>query len=341
MNDRHAQQELVAGVIAALARFAESIGQPEPLPEDAAVELPRPADEHALGKRQLQIVELPGLATEEGLKTADIAAAIDYELPNTYSALQALARNQVVEQVPGKDPQRWRLVRRYRQTSREYARTANLVRPGEWTTAGDVSIAVRGDVSAAPAIAAAQLSPRVLSETPSPERLAGLHDEGVELLPDGSPDPRQRVSWEELSRRVVADRERRPKVATGTLNYIQIPAANVDASADFYAEVCGWRINRYPAPGPSEDEPQTGYVGFVDSSGQVGGEFVLGRAPSREPGLLPSIHVDSIEETMQAVVEHGGEVVKPRTAIVEGSDWQAIFRDPAGNALALYQAAEA
>ena len=130
-------------------------------------------------------------------------------------------------------------------------------------------------------------------------------------------------------------------MATGTLNYIQIPAANVDASADFYAAVFGWRINRYPAPGPNEDEPQTGYVGFVDSSGQVGGEFVLGRAPSREPCLLPSIHVDSIEETMQAVVEHGGEVVKARTAIVKGSDWQATFRDPAGNTLALYEAAEA
>jgi predicted enzyme related to lactoylglutathione lyase len=37
------------------------------------------------------------------------------------------------------------------------------------------------------------------------------------------------------------------------------------------------------------------------------------------------------------VVAHGGEVVKPRTAIVEGVDWEAMFRDPAGNTFGLYE----
>ena len=340
MPNLEAQRALVAGVITALERFAQSLGGGQ-AEEEVVAELPRPADEHALGKRQVQIVELPALATDDGMKTADVAAAIEYELPNTYSALHALARNQVVEMVPGREPQHWRLVRRYRQTSRAYARVAENVKPREWTTAGDVSIAVRGDTSAARAIAAAQLSHRVLTgDRHSAEALRQLQEEGVELLPDGNPDPRQRVSWDELSRRAAAEKERRPRVATGTLNYIQIPAADLDASAGFYENVFGWRINRYPAPGPTADEPQTGYVGFVDSSGQVGGEFVLDRPPSREPGLLPSIHVDSIAETLAAVVEHGGEVVKPRTSIVEGTDWQGIFRDPAGNAFALYEAAQ-
>jgi uncharacterized protein len=332
-----AQRKLIAGVIAALEKFAESMVA-DTAPEEVAVEVPRPADEHALGKRQLQIVELPGLADEEGMKTADIATAIDYELPNTYSALQALVRNQVVEQVPGREPQHWRLVRRYRATSRAYATVAASLQPTEWTTAGDVSIAVRGDTQAARAIAAANLSHRILPDLPPPaDSLVPLREEGITLLPDGRPDPASRVSWDELSRRVAADRERRTRMAKGTLNYIQIPATDLDASAAFYEEVFGWRINRYPAPGPTGDEPQTGYVGFVDSSGQVGGEFVLDRPPSREPGLLPSIHVDSIEEALTAVVERGGEVTKPRTAIVEGADWQAIFRDPAGNAFALYE----
>lgn len=338
MTQPDAQKALVAGVIAALERFSESIGAGEPADEVVA-ELPRPADEHALGKRQLQIVELPALATEEGIKTADIAAAIDYELPNTYSALQALVRNQVVEQVPGREPQHWRLVRRYRATSRAFARAAELIRPGEWTTAGDLSIALRGDTAAARAIAAAHLSHRVLpDDRTSPAGLPELEAEGVGLLADGSPDPRHRVSWDELSRRAAADKERRPTVAKGTLNYIQIPATDLDASAGFYEEVFGWRINRYPAPAPTSDEPQTGYVGFVDASGKVGGEFVLGRQASREPGILPSIHVDSIDQTLKAVVQRGGEVVRTRTAIVEGADWQGIFRDPAGNTFALYEA---
>ncbi len=211
------------------------------------------------------------------MKTAEVAAAIDYELPNTYSALQALACNQVVEQVPGKEPQHWRLVRRYRATSREYARVAELVRPGEWTTAGDVSIAVRGDTRATQSIAAAELSHRVLPDArPSKVAAAALRAEGLTILPTGEADPRQRVSWDELSRRAAADRERRTRMAKGTLNYLHIPAADLETSASFYEEVFGWRINRYPAPGPTADQPQTAYVGFVDSSGQVGGEFVLG-----------------------------------------------------------------
>jgi predicted enzyme related to lactoylglutathione lyase len=78
-----------------------------------------------------------------------------------------------------------------------------------------------------------------------------------------------------------------------------------------------------------------------------GVDSLRGRTESpEEPGnapplrwATPSIHVDSIDETLEAVVERGGAVIKPRRAIVEGSDWQGIFRDPAGNAFALYEAA--
>lgn len=339
MTHRNGEQALISAVVAALQRFAETLWHEQSPPANEVVaEVPRPADEHALGKRQLQIVELPALATEEGLKTADIASAIEYELPNTYSALQALARNQVVELIPGKDPQRWRLVRRYRAVSRSYAEMAELVGAGEWTTAGDVSIAVRGDLGATNAIAAARLSHRVLAtERPSGDELEQLRADGVALMSSGEADPSQRVTWDQLSRRAVAAKERSSRMVKGTLNYLQIPAEDLDASSSFYEDVFGWTINRYPSVAPNSDQPQTGYVGFVDSSGQVGGEFVLGREPSREPGLLPSILVENIDDTLAAVVEHGGEVAKPRTPIVEGTDWQAIFRDPAGNAMALFE----
>jgi uncharacterized protein len=243
--------------------------------------------------------------------------------------------------VPGKEPQRWRLGRRYRNVSQVYARAAELIGPGEWTTAGDVSIAIRGDLSAAPSILAARLSPRILADAyPSPEIVPVLNDEGIDVLPSGEADPRQRLSWNELSRRATAAQERRTRMPAGTLNYLQVPASDLDASATFYQDVFGWRINRYPSPAPNRDQPQTGYVGFVDSSGNVGGEFVVDRPASREPGILPSIGVDSIDQTLESVVEHGGEVVRPRTAIVEGVDWQAQFRDPAGNVMALFESGQ-
>ena len=119
------------------------------------------------------------------------------------------------------------------------------------------------------------------------------------------------------------------------LNYIQVPAVDLEESITFYEDVLGWKVMRHPTVGPVVD--QTAYPEFTDSTGNAGGAFVLGRRPSREPGVMPCIAVDSIDEILQAVVNHGGEVVKARTPIVEGSDWEAIFRDPAGNALGLYE----
>ena len=95
-------------------------------------------------------------------------------------------------------------------------------------------------------------------------------------------------------------------------------------------------IRRWTAPEQQHGD-QAGCQEFADSTGRNGGGFVLGRPPSREPGLLPTIAVDSIEHTLAAVAAHGGEIVKPRTAIVEASDWEAIFRDPAGNAFGLFE----
>jgi uncharacterized protein len=333
---------LAGSLAAALQEFAAGAGRVgEPDATEEAVRPPRPSDEHALGKRQRQLVEVPELATEDGIKTADLAAAIDYEVPNTYTALQSLARAQVVEQVPDREPQHWRLTRRYRGGNQAYARMVSGLAPSEWTTAADVSIAVRGDVRAAESILRAGLSHRVLADAAgrglSEAGRRQLAADGVTFLGDGRPAPEQRLTWDELQRRETARRTRGKTVAKGTLNYIQIPTVDLDESATFYEQVFGWQVTRRPTVGALGD--QTSYPEFVDSSGQVGGGFVLGRRPSSEPGILPCIGVDSIDDTLEAVVEHGGAVVKPRTAIVDGVDWEAVFHDPAGNALGLFEQA--
>jgi uncharacterized protein len=339
MNEGGPLADLARTLASALQDFAEAVTSADrPMPGVASGAPPRPEDEHTLGKRQRQIVEVPGLAAEDGMKTADIAAAIDYEVPNTYAALQALARSQVVEQVPDRQPQHWRLARRYRGTSRSFAEAVATLAPGEWTTAADVSIAVRGDVAAADAVARAELSPRVLAdERPdggSAERLAG---EGTPFLDDGRPDPRARVTWDELARRVTAAETRRRSMARGTLNYIQVPSEDLEGSISFYEAVFGWEVERRPTLGGLVD--QTTYPEFTDSTGQVGGAFVLGRPAAAGAGFVPCVAVDSIEDTLNAVVANGGEVVQPRTPIVEGTDWEAVFRDPAGNAFGLYEQA--
>jgi predicted enzyme related to lactoylglutathione lyase len=157
-------------------------------------------------------------------------------------------------------------------------------------------------------------------------------------MADGQADPRQRMGWEDLSHRAEVIRRRKNIQTQGTLNYIQIPAVDLDESTAFYDEVFGWSVTRSPTA--AAELEQTSYPEFADSTGQVGGAFVLGRRPSQEAGILPCVLVQDIDETLRAVVDNGGEVATPRTAIVEGVDWEAAFRDPAGNMIGLFESGE-
>jgi predicted enzyme related to lactoylglutathione lyase len=107
--------------------------------------------------------------------------------------------------------------------------------------------------------------------------------------------------------------------------YIEIPATDVERSAQFYANVFGWQLRKRG----------DGHTAFDDSVGGVSGTWVLGRPPSKEPGLLTYIMVDSVAETVDTVIANGGEIVQPLGA--DAPEITARFRDPAGNVLGLYQ----
>ena len=112
----------------------------------------------------------------------------------------------------------------------------------------------------------------------------------------------------------------------GHVSYLEIPAADLEQSAAFYEAVLGWNVERR---GPDR-------ISFDDRSGDLIGRWVAGRAASREPGLLPYIYVDRIDEVVERVVNRGGEVVQP--PYPEGDLWVATFRDPAGNLMGIWQA---
>jgi uncharacterized protein len=116
-----------------------------------------------------------------------------------------------------------------------------------------------------------------------------------------------------------------PSRANGNVCYIEIPATDVQRSADFYEEVFGWRIR----------QRGDGHTAFDDTTGKVSGTWVLGRPPAVEPGLLLYIMVDSVAATADAVVANGGEIVQPIG--VDAPEITARFRDPAGNVIGLYQ----
>jgi len=116
-----------------------------------------------------------------------------------------------------------------------------------------------------------------------------------------------------------------PTDRTGKLCYIEIPATDIQQSADFYTRAFGWPIRTRG----------DGAIAFDDTVYQVSGTWVLGRPPSTDPGLLIYIMVDSVAATIDTMLAHGGELVQPVGA--DAPEITARFRDPAGNVIGLYQ----
>jgi predicted enzyme related to lactoylglutathione lyase len=116
-----------------------------------------------------------------------------------------------------------------------------------------------------------------------------------------------------------------PRSPDGKVCYIEIPAVDIDRSADFYAAVFGWSIR----------QRGDGHKAFDDSTGQVSGTWVVGRPASSQPGLLVYIMVHSVADAIGAVIAHGGELVQPVGG--DAPEITARFRDPGGNVIGLYQ----
>jgi uncharacterized protein len=112
---------------------------------------------------------------------------------------------------------------------------------------------------------------------------------------------------------------------TGKLCYVELPADDVAASADFYRRVFGWSTGRRG----------DGSVTFTDTTGAVSGTFATDRSPATGPGLLVYVMVADAAAALEAVTAAGGRVVR-QTPEGHGEVF-AWFADPAGNVLGIYQ----
>jgi hypothetical protein len=116
-----------------------------------------------------------------------------------------------------------------------------------------------------------------------------------------------------------------PRLATpGALTYLHIPAADVRQAAAFYRDVFGWHINNPDSDRPSFDTP----------NGHLSGAWISDHVVPTEPGLLPYIYVDQVEDTLSRILSREGEIVT--SPFAEGLLTVATFRDPAGNVIGLW-----
>ncbi len=115
-------------------------------------------------------------------------------------------------------------------------------------------------------------------------------------------------------------------MAHGDITHIDIPVADLAAASTFYSDLFGWRIAEIP-----------GYEGYPmwQAPNEVSGG---GLAPRSDGFTQPRsyVEVDSIEETLAKATANGGTVLMERSPISETS-WWAIFADPDGNHIGLYE----
>ena len=116
-----------------------------------------------------------------------------------------------------------------------------------------------------------------------------------------------------------------PTYRTGKICYIEIPARDIEESAEFYKRAFGWQIR----------QRGDGSTAFDDSVNEVSGTWVLGRPVAAEPGLMVYIMVASAAKAVEAVKSAGGQIV--RNVDPDAREVVATFRDPAGNVIGIYQ----
>ncbi|HQF03754.1 MAG TPA: VOC family protein [Phycicoccus sp.] len=112
----------------------------------------------------------------------------------------------------------------------------------------------------------------------------------------------------------------------GDITHIDIPVSDMARAQGFYSTLFGWEIAEPP-----------GFEGYPmwRAPNQISGG---GLAPRGEGFTQPRSYVetDSIEQTLELVKANGGKVLMDKSPISETS-WWAIFEDPDGNHVGLYE----
>lgn len=112
----------------------------------------------------------------------------------------------------------------------------------------------------------------------------------------------------------------------GDITHIDIPVTDQARATTFYHSLFGWQISAPP-----------GFEGYPmwQAPNKISGG---GLAPRGEGFSQPRsyVEVDSIDDTLALVVQGGGSVIAGKSPISETS-WWAIFADPDGNHIGLYE----
>ncbi len=125
------------------------------------------------------------------------------------------------------------------------------------------------------------------------------------------------IPFNERAAELIMNRE-------NTINYIEIPASDLESTKAFFSKLFGWKFVDY---GPD-------YCAFNDGK-LDGGFFKSDKSASTETGsVLVVFYRDDLEKAVSDVEASGGQIVKPIFPFPGGRRFH--FADPNGNEFAIW-----
>ena len=116
-----------------------------------------------------------------------------------------------------------------------------------------------------------------------------------------------------------------------SINWFEIPAANLDRAARFYGQVLGTELPRQEILGtkmamiPATDHGVGGAVCAGD-----------GYTPTTDGALVYLNGGDDLNTPLSRVENAGGKIVVPKTKITDEIGYFAVFQDTEGNRVAFH-----
>ena len=117
---------------------------------------------------------------------------------------------------------------------------------------------------------------------------------------------------------------------TSSVTHFEIYAEEPAKLAEFYRGLLGWQVEK--APGIDYWRIDTG----SGESRGIGGGLLFRPIPGPR-SWVHYVHVESLDEALERIVELGGSVVRPKAAVPKAA-WYAVVTDPDGNIFAIWQA---
>ncbi len=112
------------------------------------------------------------------------------------------------------------------------------------------------------------------------------------------------------------------------ITHVEIPAKDLKRAKDFYGKIFGWSFQDFGRD----------YTLFRPPDGGTGGGiYKVKTMPTKSP-VRAYVEVEDIDAKLKEIKAARGKVVAPKEE-VPGHGWYAVFSDPQGCALSLWQSA--